>query len=348
MNLWSEDDYELAEITLVPSNLKSNFTEFIQCDLIKPDNELIFFVSYNCLDSEDISFIKTILDYKFRRADVYDLINFLTSESRRYNFGNCTLFINSQKKKTMLQARYYNSLKEVFFLMNEMLNSVIVGSPFTSDDFDVSWLDSPLFISELFKVETAYNYLDSCLITSSIKENLVKLREFSRLYSCANHIKKLALLSSWYLFSSVVSSSRGDQTKAVLLLHRATETCFKSWLLAEQQISIDRNGDVIRDSHTYLLGYMELLKTERSFTDVEVETINSLNESRNKSKYAHGFTSLTKTRFDCLFAKITSFILEDNDLRWGFNTLESVFKLPKCINDMTYEFLIRDNYLVRF
>jgi hypothetical protein len=345
MNLWSEQNFHLSDITFVPMHLKHDFLEHIETEIITPANETIFYISDNCLSDVDLNFLGSIIISKIGNCNINNLICFLEKETNLYNFSICKFKLEHSEKSTPLLAKYYNSMKEVYFILGDMLSKLLLESPFQFQDSELIWLDNELSIFEFLNDSDSFNYLDSCFIQKTVKTNIEKLRLFTFKYSNSKPFEKLAILSSWFLFSAVVTSGRGDNTKAILLLHRALETCFKSWLLSDRQINLDKKGEIVGDNHTYLVGYMDMVIKERSLSDSQISIVKELNEVRNKSKYAHGFISQTEEKFNHLCTEVTALLFEDMYIHASFKDIEEAFKLPLSLCELTFNFLLNDCYV---
>lgn len=348
MNLWSEQNYNLSVITFVPMHLKHDFLEHIATEIIIPANETIFYISDNCLGDDDLKFLSSIVDSHISGGDKNSLIYFLENEGYFYNFSICKFKLENKEKATPLLAKYYNSMKEVYFILGEMLSKLLFESPFQFKENDPIWLDSELSLFDFLNDSKSFNYLDSCLIQKTVKTNIEKLRLFTFKYSKSKPFEKLAILASWFLFSALVTSGRGDNTKAILLLHRALETSFKCWLLFDRQINLDKKGETVGDNHTYLVGYMDMVLKERSLSDSQISIVKELNEVRNKSKYAHGFISQNEEKFKYLYTEVSALLFEDINIKSSFKELKEAFELPLTLCELTFNFLLNDCYIERY
>jgi hypothetical protein len=343
MSLWNSESNYLTPITLVANNEADEFKLRVEFNEIIIADQKVYIVSDNCLGDNDIKFIsktiEEITSFEFCQDDFWKELYRLCSI---YEFSQCNILLNKFPSDSILLKRIFEYLTETFTIYDSLLNCILVDSPLSEDGI---WLESQLEISNYINKYNSFPYLDYCPLNQEVKKKVLLLKEIGEQYGIVKPYKKLAIISSLFLFYSKVYSSREDYSKSILFLHRALETCFKSWLLSENQLALDKKGEVHKDGFTYLLGYKKKVLKFRSLTDPQKLAIEDLNTERNNSKFAHGYTSTKKETLSSILQEIELLLFEDEYLKLNYKQVARSFKVPESFCEVLFKFLKTEDYI---
>jgi hypothetical protein len=341
--LWDgQEDSFAHELILIPRHLLNDFQEFHSEGLLNEVNiEKTFIVADSALDKQDVKLIADVV----RKAPLsIDILNEYESFSNEFKFDLLYEKFRIEKNRTMLIANALKSFKELFFLLDEIKYKLFFEAPLNQES---NWLNDSLSFTAHFEGTDSFNYLKRCVITKSLNVNISLLRQISNDFIDSKPFERLAILAGWFLFLGEQNKVHRDFTKAVMILHRSLETCFKYWLIESGEVNMDPNGETIGDKHTYLLDYLEMVKKERAVTDDEKETFIQINKLRNTCKYTHGYITISQDNFDDYYTKAKNYLLDDDRIRKYYAKFKKIFHLEP-VHELLYQYLSSNHYIERY
>lgn len=343
VSIWSPTNSDVFSVTLVPKHYEEEFQLNVEIGDIEVKDETIYIISHNCSSEKDQSLIKDVAALASKnKAFEEGIFSELRKKYRCYDFEGCRHVLQDFQAESTLSTRIVTFFNETFFLLEKLLKKLIIESPIKQD---CNWTVSDINIHRYIKSNNSFPYLDHCSLLKFLRNNIAELEDIGHEFDMAKPYHRLAILSAIFLFNSKVMSLKSDFSSALVYLHRAVETCFKSWLLAENEISLDPNGKVINDGYTYLLGYKKKVKKIRSLTDSQDSAIEELNELRNNCKIAHGYFTIEKCTQDNLFSALMPLLEEDEKIESTYRKLENSYRLPHCFNRKLFDFFLKESYL---
>ncbi|TMP86779.1 hypothetical protein CWC05_09865 [Pseudoalteromonas ruthenica] len=340
IHLWDGTQEEFSgDFLLIPRYLVEDFKLFYAENILSGVNlDKVYIIAESALDDCDIKLIsETITGDDFS----IDVLNSYPSLVAEYRFDILNEKLRITPKETTLIAKLMESFKEKFYLLNDLKNNLLINAPIDEGGI---WLNDSFSFSDYYSKESSFNYLKRCIITERLLENLQALKKVSEDYNQGKPYLKLAILTSWYLLLAEQSTSQKDYTKSIIILHRGLETCLKSWLIHDNEISFNNKGETVGDKNTYLLDYLKLVKKNAAVTDEETEMFSSINKLRNSCKYAHGFTTISEQTFNANYNKAKKYLLNDEYVRFYFEELKKVFKIDS-VGKLIFEYLKSNFYI---
>lgn len=321
--LWDGTQDEFSDgLILVPRYLAQDFKDYYKEGLFSGVNsDKVYLISESALGECDVKLIFEVMTGNKFSIEALNSYSDLVDE---YRFDVLHEKLLMSPKETTLIAKVMESFKEKFFLLNDLKANLLINAPIKEGG---SWLNDKFSFSDYYSDERSFNYLKKCIITEGLLENLQALRRVTEAYNQGKPFLKLAILSSWYLLLAEQSTGQKDYTKSIIIVHRGLETCLKSWLIYENEISFDNKGETVGDKNTYLLDYLRLVKKSTAVTDDETEMFNRINKLRNSSKYAHGFTTISEDTFNLNYSRAKTYLLNDETIRFYYDELRKVFKI---------------------
>lgn len=341
--MWDgEEDSFSHELVLIPRHLLNDFQEFHSEGLLNGVNiDKVYVVADSVLDELDLKLIAGVI----RKTPLsIDVLNECESFSSEFKFDLLYEKFRIEKNRTMLIANALKSFKELFFLLDEIKYKLFLEAPLNQES---NWLNDHLSFTAQFEGSDTFNYLKRCVITKSLNVNISILQQISNDFIDGRPFERLAILSGWFLFLGEQNKAHRDFTKAVMILHRSLETCFKCWLVESGEINIDPTGETVGDKHTYLLDYLEMVKKERAVTDDEKETFTQINKLRNTCKYTHGYTTISQDNFDDYYTKAKNYLLDDVRIRKHYAKFKKIFHL-ESVHELLYQYLRSNHYIERY
>ncbi|QUM89942.1 hypothetical protein HWV03_14575 [Moritella sp. 36] len=349
MTLWSDDDYENYNYILVPHHLKSEFSEAVKCGMFEKPLKEVWLLSSTAAELNDVELICRLLRKVFGYSSVDNKIDFVEKINTYVKGGHFNLIpeaLKSIKKKSRIESKILDSLFELFYVNNFIKNTIVVGGPIGATN---NWLDDDLLFSQTIVKEIDLSSYQHCHITSEIIKNSRELKKYIAIYKELNPYKKLAFLASYFLYCCIFYMNKSDYSHAIILLHRAVETIFISWLVQDQELHLSvLTGGKSKDKFVYILGYMERVLKNRSLTDDEQEAVKNLNILRNESKFAHGYKVISKESFDSIFSILKSVILSDILCQEHLVKWDAITQAPTDIYDLLYNYLTKNNYIIKY
>ncbi|MCL1060687.1 hypothetical protein MK852_00795 [Shewanella benthica] len=349
MTLWSDDDYENYNYILVPHHLKSEFIEAVTCGMFEEPLQEVWLLSSAATEPNDVELISRLLCKVFGYSSNDNKIDFVEIINNHVKEGYFNLIpeaLRSIKKQSSIESKILDSLFELFYVNNFIKNSIVVDGPIGSTN---DWLTDDLFFSQTIVKEIDLSSYQYCHITAEIIKNSKELKECIATYNELNPYKKLSFLASYFLYCCIFHMNKNDYSHAIILLHRAVETVFISWLVQDQELHLSvLTGGKSKDNFVYLLGYMERVLKKRSLTDGEKGAVKNLNTLRNQSKFAHGYKIISKEAFEDIFSMLKPLILSDILCKESFVKWDAITQTPTEIYDLLYNYLTKNNYIVRY
>jgi len=349
IDVWNPSEGTLFPITFLRNNSREEFNLRVKYEEIILADETIYVLSDNCSSESDINFLKKLVEVIHNGGGFEDdIFATLRPFYKDYHFDICLLGLKGFDKGSTLRNQVYDYLKEAFYLLDTLLKKLILDSPITENEI---WLDTNIEVIRFIEEKNSFPSLDYCLLKRNLRKNIDRLKEIGTSYNSSKAFGKFAILSAMFLFYSKVAAQKKDFTTSILLLHRAVETAFKSWLKAENRLYLDDKGEVSSsEKYTYLKSYLEKVTMGdiRSVTSEQKELVDKLHIARNNCKMAHGYTSVSEKTYDELFLGLKSFLAEDEIIDHTYRKLEFAYKLPHCFSEEIFEFVQTTEYLVKY
>ena len=348
MIVWEDGNYECKRNILVHSSIKKDFIEALECEMFSNIPENVWVVSHSAAHENDIDVIGRIIskvnNYSGSPQGV-DFVENLICEMTTVNLQSIVVSLKYVKKKSHIETKLINSLYELFFTINYIFDNIILNGPI---DDNANWLDDELSLKKNILEALKISAIKSCYITSSLSRNIDELRDCCTIFEKSKPHDNLTFLASYFLFSSQVNKNKKEYTKSALLLHRAIETLFISWLVSDREIYINPKGEVVGDKFIYLVDYMALVLKDRSLTDEEIGAVKDLNVLRNESKFAHGYKIVSYDNYTNMYEIIEKIILNDALAKEHLLRLYRIIQMPSNIYMLLQGYLESNNIIEKY
>lgn len=348
MLIWTGSDYDGLDQVLLPHYLKQEFDDALELGIFNPPVKNVWLLSPNLTNDNDSSLISKVLSVYLKLPNNYS-IAFLDEIDEYLQQGDMDLIprlLKSIKKCSPVESRVIESLHELFYVYDYIKKSVILGGPLGADSV---WISSGLIFSENILPDIELSAYQHCHITAEITKISGKLKGLISLYDELKPYQRLSFLSSYFLYCCTYYLDKNDHTHATILLHRATETIFKSWLVFDGEIHLNiETGKHSKEKITYLKDFRDLVLKKRSLTDEEREAVNRLNELRNESKLAHNYKVISKSDINSLFVILKALILSDASCHKYFLLWQDVIDQTPNIYKLLYSYFTKNNIIEKY
>ncbi|MBB1330881.1 hypothetical protein H5087_16145 [Pseudoalteromonas sp. SR43-7] len=334
-----EGEYELL---IVPFEHLETFKVAKELKMINSNS--VYTLNFNATCECSIEFIGNTILKKHDSIVSIESFDLIEKYLESFRYEEAIELIKSISKRTHSQVarRFYTNLEELIKTISFFMNTVLLGSPFIHG---ASWVNSPFesnkVIHESFKKGAYIN----CSIKKIAVEKCEVLKKVFDNYENDKPNRKLEFLSAFFLFHSFIAKKNNDNTYSLLLLHRATETYILSILIDEKEISLNADGSVKGDKYHYLSDYYQMLKTIRAYGAEEDSIIKLINEYRNHSKLAHGYSYITEDDLSIVFDYLQSMILGEPSIKQSYCLLRKGLSFNHSISDMGYEFIMSESFV---
>ncbi|ANB25581.1 hypothetical protein A6F57_10445 [Alteromonas stellipolaris] len=333
------DNYKFL---IVPYETKEDFLAAQDLDLISSSN--IYSLNFNATCECSINFVKKTICSRYENIAEQDDFKTIQKRLAKSKFNEAVeLIVGIKNRSSSLVARnFYNHLQILVETIGFFNNVILHNSPLKSDE---NWLQSEIAA----RVILEENFKFGAYSNSSVKKLAVtkfeKLKSVFEDYVCAKPSKKLEILTSHYLFHSQYSYSQEDRAYCLLLIHRAVECYIMSILVEEREININSDGTVVGEKYKYMSDYYQILKSIRAYDDEDDQFIREINNYRNNSKLAHGYSVISEYKLSELLKYATDLILEDHQIKRYFSLFKTALSIQSSIGQLAYDFVLDENFV---
>jgi hypothetical protein len=348
MLVWSGSDYDGLDQVLLPHYLKKEFDDAVELEAFNPSVKNVWLLSPNLTDDNDYSLISKVLSVVFKQPN-NNSIAFLDEIDVYLQQGEMDLIprlLKSTKKRSPVESRVIDSLYELFYVYNFIKKNIILAGPIGPDCI---WISSGLIFSENILPDIELSAYQHCHITTEITKSSGRLRACISLYDELKPYQRLSFLSSYFLYCCTYYLNKKDYTHATLLLHRAIETIFKSWLVLDGEIHLNlETGKHSKEKTTYLKDFRDLVLKKRSLTDEEREAIDRLNKLRNESKLAHNYKVISEGDINDILNVLKPLILSDISCHNHFLLWQDIIDSTPNIYKLLYSYFTKNNIIEKY
>ncbi|MEX1216718.1 hypothetical protein [Saccharospirillum sp.] len=298
------------------------------------------------LANEDVDFAMSVLSKKYQcnLNSNQKLLELILRHNQNSIYPGFSRGLDNFTIKGYLNSSVYTSFKKLFERFNDLAEIIDLCFPHAHG---VNWLESPLSITVDNASAISLSPYGLSIIEKVYYEKIEKIKSLFEGYASLKVADKLFFISAYFFSRTELLLAQKDPTQATVFMHRAVETLLIAWLVDEQMLTINSDGEVVGDKYNYLKDYMNMSKPVRSFTDKEVDTITRLNELRNECKFAHGYVYLKIDDAREVLDSLKNLFEQEEKISSLLLSFRSITNFNENFLDLIYSYLLENRHLVK-